>query len=90
MVHIDTISLQMMVKAQAYILYKISLKNLLMERFIQQIKDKIECFDNDHFSCNKEEECDRKHVRNWLMKMFILYLSMRADKIIVFIQCKKL
>jgi putative transposase len=60
-----------------HILYETPLKNL-MERFIQQIKDRTECFD-DHFPCNKEE-CARKHVSNWL-KMFILYLHMRADKV---------
>jgi hypothetical protein len=54
----------------------IPLKNL-MERFIQQIKDRTACFD-DHFPCNKEEECNRNHVSNWL-KLFILYLHMREQ-----------
>jgi hypothetical protein len=49
-----------------------------MERFIQQIKDRTACFD-DHFPCNKEEECNRNHVSsNWL-KLFILYLHMREQ-----------
>jgi hypothetical protein len=39
----------MVVKAQAYTLYRTSLKNLPMERFIQQ--DKTEYFGNDHFPC---------------------------------------
>jgi putative transposase len=57
--------------------YGTEMKNLI-GRFIQQIKDRTECFD-DHFPCNKEE-CDRKHVNNWL-KMFILYLHMKTDRI---------
>ncbi len=59
-----------------HIMYDIPLKNL-MERFIQQIKDRTECFD-DHFPCNKEEY-DRNHVSNWL-KLFILYLHMGTDR----------
>jgi putative transposase len=39
--------------------YGSKLKNL-MERFIQHIKDRTECFD-DHFPCRKEN-CDRQHV----------------------------
>jgi transposase-like protein len=41
-----------------HIVYEIKFKNL-MERFIQHIKDRTECFD-DHFPCRKREECDRK------------------------------
>jgi putative transposase len=46
------------------------LKNL-MERFVQQIKDRTECFD-DHFP-RRKQNCNRQHVWNWL-KLFILYL----------------
>jgi putative transposase len=56
--------------------YGTKLKNL-MERFIQHVKDRTECFD-DHFSCRKPD-CDRLHVWNWL-KLFILYLHMRMDR----------
>lgn len=49
----------------------------LMERFIQNIKDRTECFD-DHFPCRKEG-CDRQHVWNWL-KLFQLYINMGADR----------
>jgi putative transposase len=56
--------------------YGTELKNL-MERFIQHIKDRTECFD-DHFPCRKEN-CDRQHVWNWL-KMFLLYQNMAADR----------
>jgi transposase-like protein len=52
--------------------YGPELKNL-MERFIQHIKDRTECFD-DHFPCRKSD-CDRQHVWNWL-KLFVLYLHM--------------
>ena len=57
--------------------YATELKNL-MERFIQQIKDRTECFD-DHFPCRKKENCDRQHVWNWL-KLFVLYLHARMDR----------
>lgn len=59
--------------------YGTELKNL-MERFIQQIKDRTECFD-DHFPCRKKDNnCDRQHIWNWL-KLFILYLHAGMDRI---------
>ncbi len=57
--------------------YGTELKNI-MERFIQQIKDRTECFD-DRFPC-RMENCDRQHVWKWL-KLFVLYLHMGADRI---------
>lgn len=57
--------------------YGTELKNL-MERFIQHIKDRTECFD-DYFPCRKEN-CDRQHVWNWL-KLFLLYLHMGTDRV---------
>jgi hypothetical protein len=60
-----------------HIIYGTELKNII-ERFIQQIKDRTECFD-DHFPC-RIKKCDRQHVRNWL-KMFILFLEMNTDRI---------
>jgi transposase-like protein len=48
-----------------HILYEVPLKNI-MESFIQQIKDRTECFD-DHFPCNKEE-CTRKPTQLLLMQ----------------------
>jgi putative transposase len=57
--------------------YGTELKNV-MERFIQHIKDRTESFD-DNFPCRKEN-CDRQHVWNWL-KLFILYLHMRRDRV---------
>ena len=57
--------------------YNTGLKNL-MERFVQQIKDRTECFDDDHFPCTKQN-CNRQHVWNWL-KLFILYLDMDKDR----------
>ncbi len=56
--------------------YGTELKNL-MERFIQHVKDRTECFD-DHFPCRKPD-CDRQHVWNWL-KLFLLYLHMKTDR----------
>ena len=60
------------------IIYGTNFKNI-MERFIQQIKDRTECFD-DHFPC-KMGKCNRQHVDNWL-KMFLLYLHMEIDRVI--------
>jgi putative transposase len=66
-----------------HIIYQVQMKNI-MERFIQQIKDRTECFD-DHFPC-RIKGCNIQHVRNWL-KMFILYLHTGTDrdKLIVFL-----
>jgi transposase-like protein len=36
----------------------------IMERYIQVIKDRTECFD-DYFPC-MEEDCDHAHIHNWL------------------------
>jgi transposase-like protein len=60
-----------------HIIYGVNLKNII-ERFIQKIKDRTECFD-DHFPC-KTKTCKRQHVSNWI-KMFILYLHMKTDRI---------
>ena len=59
-----------------HIVYGTELKNI-MERFIQHIKDRTECFD-DNFPC-KSHACDRKHICNWL-RMYILYLHMKTDR----------
>jgi len=56
--------------------YGTDLKNL-MERFIQKIKDRTECFD-DHFPCTKAG-CNILHVYNWL-KLYILYVHTNMDK----------
>jgi putative transposase len=42
-----------------------------MERFVQKIKDRTECFD-DHFPFRKNV-CNRLHMHNWL-KLCILYI----------------
>ena len=51
-------------------------KNLI-ERFIQKVKERTECFD-DSFPCRKEGGCDREHVRNWL-KMIVLHTHLEMD-----------
>ncbi|MFL6479283.1 MAG: DDE-type integrase/transposase/recombinase [Nitrososphaera sp.] len=56
--------------------YGTELKNL-MERFVQYIKDRTECFD-DHFPCRRSD-CDRQRVWNWL-KLFVLYLHAGMDR----------
>ena len=61
-------------------IYGIEMKNV-MERFIQYLKDRTECFDDHYFPCRKKkEDCNRQHVWNWL-KLFFLYLYMSADRI---------
>jgi hypothetical protein len=62
-----------------HIVYETGMMKNLMERFIQQIKDRIECFNDDHFPC-RMKDCTREHVWNWL-KMFILFLHMKTDRI---------
>jgi putative transposase len=48
----------------------------IMERAIQYVKDRTECFD-DYFPCNKDD-CSKKHVINWF-KVFTIYLNVRID-----------
>ena len=57
-------------------IYESDLKNK-MERFVQKIKDRTECFD-DHFPCTKDD-CNGLHVYNWL-KLYILYIHSDMDK----------
>ena len=57
-------------------IYGIELKNI-MERFVQYIKDRTECFD-DHFPCRKPD-CNMQHIWNWL-KLFVLYVHMDMDR----------
>jgi len=42
----------------------------LIERTMQYMKDRTECFD-DYFPCRKKN-CNLKHVRNWL-NLFVDY-----------------
>jgi putative transposase len=44
----------------------------IIERTIQYIKDRTECFD-DYFSCRKKK-CKLKHIRNWL-NLFVCYYN---------------
>ena len=66
-----------MAQVETPYVYDTRLKNL-MERFVQQIKDRTECFDDDHFPCTKQN-CNMQHVLNGL-KLFILYLDMDKDR----------
>ncbi len=49
-----------------------SFEKSLVERTMQYIKDRTECFD-DYFPCRKEN-CKLKHVRNWL-NLFVRYYN---------------
>ena len=42
-----------------------SYERSIIERTIQYIKDRTECFD-DYFPCRKEKGCKLGHVINWL------------------------
>src|SRR3712207_413323 len=56
---------------QAYKFLKIkhhihsSYERSIIERTIQYVKDRTECFD-DYFPCRKEKGCKLGHVMNWL------------------------
>jgi hypothetical protein len=58
--------------------YEIKMKNL-MQRFIQYLKYRTECFD-DHFPCQKKKDCDRQNVWNWLKKMYLRYQNISVDR----------
>ena len=60
-----------------HVIYGTELKNI-MERFIQQIKDRTECFD-DNFPC-RTHKCNRQHVDNWI-RLYLLYLHMKTDRV---------
>lgn len=47
-----------------------SYEKSIIERTMQYIKDRTECFD-DYFPCRKKN-CELKHVKNW-MKLFVDY-----------------
>ena len=47
-----------------------SLEKSLIERTMQYIKDRTECFD-DYFPC-RMKNCKMKHIRNWL-NLFVDY-----------------
>jgi putative transposase len=49
----------------------------IMERAIQYIKDRTECFD-DYFPYNKDDCSNKKHVINWF-KVFTVYFNVRID-----------
>ncbi len=57
-----------------HIVYNQEDKNI-MERSIQYIKDRTECFD-DNFPC--KDNCSKEHVKNWF-KMFMTYFNVKID-----------
>jgi transposase-like protein len=59
-------------------MYGTELKNIIIERFIQYIKYRTECFD-DHFPCRKPD-CNMQHIWNWLKLLFVLYVHMSMDR----------
>ena len=54
--------------------YEEDLKNL-MERFIETVEDRLECFD-DYFPCLKEN-CNHAHIHNWFNVYALIYNHVR-------------
>jgi putative transposase len=44
----------------------------LMERYVEAVKDRVECFD-DCFPCRRLEDCDLSHIHNWLSVFTLMY-----------------
>ena len=42
-----------------------SIEKSFIERTMQYIKDRTECFD-DYFACRKDNDCKLQHVMKWL------------------------
>ena len=42
-----------------------SFERSIIERTIQYIKDRTDCFD-DYFPCRKNDNCKLQHIVNWL------------------------
>lgn len=42
-----------------------SYEKSIIERTMQYIKDRTECFD-DYFPCSEKKKCKLKHVKQWL------------------------
>ena len=57
-----------------HVVYDDKDKNV-MERAIQYIKDRTECFD-DNFPC--KDKCSKEHVKNWF-RGFMTYLNVKID-----------
>jgi putative transposase len=55
-----------------------SLEKSLIERTMQYIKDRTECFD-DYFPC-RLKNCKLKHVRNWL-NLFVKFHNKKLENI---------
>jgi hypothetical protein len=49
----------------------------IMERAIQYIKDRTECFD-DYFPYNTDNCNNKKNVINWF-RVFMIYFNVRID-----------
>ncbi len=52
-----------------------SFEKSIMERTIQYIKDRTECFD-DFFPCKKKKRCKLKHVKQWFNLFSYYYYNM--------------
>ena len=57
-----------------HLIYDEYTKNVV-ERFIETLKDRLECFD-DYFPCMKED-CECEHVRNWISVYALIYNYVR-------------
>jgi putative transposase len=50
-----------------------SYEKSIIERTIQYVKDRIECFDDDYFPCTRSK-CKLNHVKNWF-NLFVYYYN---------------
>ena len=60
-----------------------SLEKSLIERVMQYFKDRTECFD-DYYPCitKRKNNCDLKHVYNWIKLFTYLYNTITRNKIL--------
>jgi putative transposase len=53
-------------------------KSIIIERTIQYVKDRTECFDDYYFPCIKNNKCRLEHVMHWLN----LFINMHNEMIL--------
>ena len=58
-----------------------SYERSIIEKTIQYIKDRTECFD-DYFPCRKDSDCKQKHAMNWLSLFVDMHNREIMEKIV--------
>ena len=54
----------------------------IIERTIQYIKDRTECFDDYYFPCRKSNNCKLEHIVHWLNLFVDMHNEMILEKMI--------